>query len=47
MVTTSNIPFKLEPDVPEKLEGRLRWAERNYNCHKSIAERIKKETKPT
>ena len=47
LITISNIPFKLEPDVPEKLRGRLRWAERNYNCHKSIAERIKKETKPT
>ena len=43
LITTSNIPFKLEPDVPEKLEGRLKWAERNYNFHKSIAERIKKE----
>ena len=43
LITISNIPFKLEPDVPEKFQGRLRWAERNYNCHKSIAERIKDE----
>jgi len=43
LVTTSNIPFKLEPDVREKPERRPRWAERNYSFHKSITERIKKD----
>jgi hypothetical protein len=38
LITVNKIPFKLEPDVPEELEGRLRWAKRNYNYHKYIAQ---------
>lgn len=41
LVTINKIPFKLEPDIPEDLEGRLRWAKRNYEFHKNKAENYK------
>ncbi len=41
LVTTGKIPFKLEADVPEELQGRLNWAERNYNFHKDKADTLK------
>jgi len=41
LVTINKVPFKLEPDVPEELKGRLRWAKRNYNYHKFLAEGLK------
>lgn len=41
LVTTNEIPFKLEPDVPEELEGRLNWVKRNYNFHKAKAETLR------
>ena len=41
LVTTSKTPFKLEPDVPEELQGRLNWAERNYNYHKEKSDTLK------
>jgi len=41
LITTSNIPFKLEPDIPEEIEGKLSWVERNYQCHKEKAETLK------
>jgi hypothetical protein len=41
LVTMSKIPFKLEPDVGKELKGRLRWARRNYNFHKKIAEGLR------
>jgi len=41
LVTINKIPFKLEPDVPEELKGRLDWARRNFNYHKKIAEGLK------
>ena len=41
LVTINKVPFKLEPDVPEDLEGRLRWAKRNYHYHKQRAENLK------
>ena len=41
LVTTSKIPFKLEADVPEELQGRLNWAERNHNYHKEKADTLK------
>ena len=41
LITTSKIPFRLEPDVPEELQGRLSWAERNFNFHKDKANSIK------
>ncbi|MGB9622554.1 MAG: hypothetical protein ACPL07_01795, partial [Candidatus Bathyarchaeia archaeon] len=43
LIVTNEIPFKLEPDVPEELEGRLRWAERNYNFHKEKAETLRNQ----
>jgi len=41
LVTINKLPFKLEPDVPEELKGRLAWAKRNYNFHKKIANGLK------
>src|SRR3989441_10999647 len=41
LVTTSKVPFKLEADVPEELQGRLNWAERNYNFHKDKVDTLK------
>jgi hypothetical protein len=43
LVTMSKVPFKLEPDIPEKLKGRIRWARRNYEFHKAKAEAIRRE----
>jgi len=40
LVTVNKVPFKLEPDVPEELEGRLKWARRNYNYHKYVAQGV-------
>jgi len=45
LVTMNKVPFKLEPDVPEELKGRLRWAKRNYNYHKYLAENLKQHIK--
>jgi hypothetical protein len=41
LITTSNIPFKHKPDIPEELEGRLAWAKRNYEFHKDKANTLK------
>jgi len=41
LVTINEVPFKLEPAVPEELKGRLRWARRNYNFHKKIADGLR------
>lgn len=43
LITTPNIPFELKPDMPENLEGRLRWAERNHNFHKEKADSLKRQ----
>ena len=45
LVTTSRIPFKLEPDIPEELEGRTNWAKRNYEYHMEKADTLKLELK--
>ena len=45
LVTISKVPFKLEPDVPEDLKGRLNWAKRNYRYHKQTAEGLKHHIK--
>jgi len=37
LITTNKIPFRLEPDIPEELRGRIEWAKRNYNFHKEKA----------
>jgi hypothetical protein len=41
LITTSKIPFKLDPDIPEEIQGRINWAERNYEYHKDIADTLK------
>lgn len=41
LVTTSKIPFKMEADIPEDLEGKRNWTERNYEYHKGKAEALK------
>ncbi|MHA1828353.1 MAG: helicase HerA domain-containing protein [Candidatus Heimdallarchaeaceae archaeon] len=45
LVTTNDLPFKLEPDIPEKLEGRKNWANRNYEFHKNKAEKVGRDIK--
>jgi hypothetical protein len=45
LITINKVPFKLEPDVPEDLQGRLNWAKRNYNYHKYMAEGLKQHIK--
>jgi len=40
LITSSNIPFELKPDIPDELEGRLNWAKRNYEMHKAKAESL-------
>jgi hypothetical protein len=41
LITTSRIPFKLEPDVPQEIQGRINWAERNYEYHREVADTLK------
>lgn len=41
LVTINKLPFKLEPDVPKELKGRLNWAKRNYHFHKDKANTLK------
>jgi hypothetical protein len=43
LITTSKIPFKLEPDIPEELQGRIDWSKRNYEYHKDTADTLKLE----
>lgn len=45
LITMSGVPFKLEPDIPEELEGRIKWAKRNYEFHKAKVESIRKNMK--
>ena len=42
LVTINKVPFQLEPDIPEELDGRLNWSQRNYEFHKSKAEDLKR-----
>jgi len=42
LVSMNRIPFQLEPDIPEELRGRLKWAKRNYEFHRSKAESSKR-----
>jgi len=46
-VTINRIPFKLEPDIPEELQGRLNWAKRNYEYHKDKADNLKTDLQQT
>jgi len=41
LITTRKIPSKLEPDIPEDVEGKLRWVERNYQFHRNKADMLK------
>jgi len=41
LITINRLPFKLEPDVPKELQGRLNWVKRNYNYHKEKANTLK------
>jgi hypothetical protein len=43
LITTNRIPFKLEPDIPEELQGRMNWSKRNYEYHKQLADTLKLE----
>jgi len=43
LVTMNKVPFQLEPDIPEELQGRLNWANRNYEFHRDIAENLKRD----
>ena len=45
LITTSNIPFKLESDIPEEVKEKLRWAKRNYQFHKEKANSLKAQMK--
>lgn len=45
LVTIGKPPFKLEPDVPKELQGRLNWAKRNYKYHKEKADTLKLDIK--
>ena len=42
LITLSDVPFKLEPDIPDDLQGRINWARRNYEYHKEKAEILKR-----
>jgi len=41
LVTLGKLLFKLEPDIPEELQGRLNWAKRNYEYHTDKANSLK------
>jgi hypothetical protein len=41
LITTNKIPFKLEPDIPEELQGRMNWSKRNYEYHRQQADTLK------
>jgi len=43
LITSNRIPFRLEPDIPEDLKGRLNWARRNYEYHRDKAETLKRQ----
>ena len=43
LITSNRIPFRLDPDIPEDLKGRLNWARRNHEYHKDKAETLKQQ----
>jgi len=45
LITTNELPFTLQPDVPDELEGRRNWARRNFRFHKDKAEMLKRHLK--
>ena len=47
LITTNELPFTLQPDVPEELEGRRNWAHRNFLFHKNKSETLRRQLKET
>jgi len=45
LITTKKTPFQLKPDIPEKLEGRKNWIERNYHYHKDVLDTLNRDVK--
>jgi hypothetical protein len=45
LITTKKTPFQLKPDIPEKLEGRKNWIERNYQYHKDALDTLNTDVK--
>ncbi len=45
LVTTNKMPFQLLPDVPGKVEGRVRWVNRNLEYHKDVFDSVNKDVK--
>jgi hypothetical protein len=45
LITTKKTPFQLKPDIPEKLEGRKNWIERNYHYHKDALDTLNTDVK--
>ena len=45
LITTKKTPFQLKPDIPEELEGRRNWVERNYEYHKDVLDTINADVK--
>jgi len=43
LITTKKTPFQLKPDIPDELEGRKNWAERNYHYHKDVLDTLNKD----
>lgn len=45
LVTSSNVPFEVKPDIPPKWHGRMKWLNRNFNHHKEILDSLRGEVK--
>jgi len=43
LITLNKLPFRVEPDIPAELQGRLNWAKRNYEYHKEKAETLRQQ----
>jgi len=47
LITTNELPFTLQPDVSDELEGRRNWARRNFQFHKEKADTLRRQLKET
>jgi hypothetical protein len=45
LITTKKTPFQLKPDIPEELEGRRNWIERNFQYHKDALDTLNTDVK--
>jgi hypothetical protein len=45
LITTKKTPFQLRPDIPEELEGRRNWIERNFQYHKDVLDTLNTDVK--